>query len=157
MEKWTKASEGKKSKKTWWVTHQDGLGCENSHHHHYTSPPPTSYLCDFPASRGSHVPAEALGSMWNLLPLVSEVGPAPGHPTITSSRTSWPSHVLPLSQPPSPAGAGKGSRTSACSCSPPAHRRWWARTKSLQFSGCSGWDHCCCWRSPANATACEWL
>ena len=92
---------------------------------------PPGYLRNFPASCGSYVPAEALGSVRNMLPLVSELDPAPGCPMnhqqqeIMALPFAVPTFSLQVQQ-----AVGKGLQTSACFCCPPTHWKWWARTRA---------------------------
>lgn len=101
-----------------------------------------------PASYGSHAPAEALGSMWNLLPLVLEVGHVPGCPMNHLQQEeiiTLPSAVPALSlQIELAAGNGPGA-LSLLPLSCPAHRKWGGlRSLTSVLSGSLGWDHCSC-------------
>lgn len=45
MEKWTKASEGNKGKKIWWIWHQDDLGCEDQYSLYPATPSLLRFSC----------------------------------------------------------------------------------------------------------------
>lgn len=120
MEERTKASEGKWSRKVCAGLAPGWPGL-------WEQLPSLPLPCPLLASCGSHAPTEALGSVWNLLPLALEVGRVPGCPMNHLQREeiiSLPSAVPALSLQIEPAAGNQAEDLSLLPLSCPAHRKW---------------------------------